>query len=74
MTGAHIFTYKGFHSGVIFDDQSRIFIGMVEGIREKVFFQGESLAQSRSAFEYVVNTYLAEHPEKRHAQFYFPYQ
>ncbi len=58
--------YKGYRGGVHFDDEAGVFHGEVLGIRDVVTFQGESVAELRSAFGASVDEYLKFCAEKGH--------
>jgi predicted HicB family RNase H-like nuclease len=51
--------YKGYHARIEFDDEDRIFVGHLAGIRDIVGFHGSSVAELESAFHEAVDDYLA---------------
>ena len=55
--------YKGYSARIEFDDEDRIFVGHLAGIRDIVGFHGSSVDELEAAFHEAVNDYLA-HCEK----------
>lgn len=55
--------YKGYSARIEFDDQDRIFVGHLAGIRDIVGFHGSSVDELEAAFHEAVDDYLA-HCEK----------
>jgi predicted HicB family RNase H-like nuclease len=51
--------YKSYVGKVEFDDDAGIFHGEVVGTRDVVTFQGESVAELRTAFQASIDDYLA---------------
>jgi predicted HicB family RNase H-like nuclease len=51
--------YKGYHARIEFDDEDRIFVGHLAGIRDIVGFHGSSVAELETAFREAVDDYLA---------------
>jgi predicted HicB family RNase H-like nuclease len=51
--------YKGYHARIEFDDEDRIFVGHLAGIRDIVGFHGSSVAELETAFHEAVDDYLA---------------
>lgn len=52
-------TYKGYSARIEFDEQDRIFVGHLAGIRDIVGFHGSSVNELEAAFHEAVNDYLA---------------
>ncbi|MEM7534327.1 MAG: type II toxin-antitoxin system HicB family antitoxin [Chloroflexota bacterium] len=50
--------YKGYIGKVEFDDEADIFHGEVVNLRDIITFQGESVRESRQAFEESIEDYL----------------
>lgn len=50
--------HKGYRGVVAFDDDAGVFHGEVAGTRDVITFQGESVAELRTAFEESVDAYL----------------
>lgn len=55
--------YKGYSARIEFDDEDRIFVGHLAGIRDIVGFHGSSVDELEAAFHEAVDDYLA-HCEK----------
>ena len=55
--------YKGYSARIEFNDEDRIFVGHLAGIRDIVGFHGSSVDELEAAFHEAVNDYLA-HCEK----------
>ncbi len=55
--------YKGYSARIEFDDEDRIFVGHLVGIRDIVGFHGSSVDELEAAFHEAVDDYLA-HCEK----------
>jgi predicted HicB family RNase H-like nuclease len=51
--------YKGYSARIEFDDQDRIFVGHLAGIRDIVGFHGSSVDELEAAFHEAVDDYLA---------------
>src|SRR6202167_6540561 len=51
--------YKGYVGKVEFDDEAGIFHGEVIGTRDVITFQGQSVAELKTAFEESIDDYLA---------------
>ncbi len=51
--------YKGYAARIEFDENDRIFVGHLTGIRDVVGFHGTSVAELESAFHEAVDNYLA---------------
>lgn len=51
--------YKGFIGSVAFSEKDNVFFGKIEGIDGLVNFEGESVAELKSAFHEAVDDYLA---------------
>lgn len=52
-------SYKGYTARIEYDDQGRILVGRLAGIRDIVSFHGESVAELEAAFHESVDDYLA---------------
>ena len=55
--------YKGYSARIEFDDEDRIFVGHLAGIRDIVGFHGSSVDELEAAFHEAVDDYVA-HCEK----------
>lgn len=51
--------YKGYSARIEFDDEDRIFVGHLAGIRDIVGFHGSSVDELEGAFHEAVDDYLA---------------
>lgn len=51
--------YKGYSARIEFDDQDRIFVGHLAGIRDIVGFHGASVDELETAFHEAVDDYVA---------------
>ena len=51
--------YKGYRARIEFDDEDRIFVGHVAGIRDVLGFHGSSVKELEAAFHEMVDGYLA---------------
>ncbi len=51
--------YKGYHGNVTYDEAAKIFHGEIEGLRDVITFQGESVQELEKAFQDSVDEYLA---------------
>lgn len=51
--------YKGYSARIEFDDEDRIFVGHIAGIRDIVGFHGSSVDELEGAFHETVDDYLA---------------
>jgi predicted HicB family RNase H-like nuclease len=51
--------YKGYSARIDFDEQDRIFVGHLAGIRDIVGFHGSSVNELEAAFHEAVDDYLA---------------
>ncbi len=51
--------YKGYSARIEFDDEDRIFVGHLVGIRDIVGFHGSSVDELEGAFHEAVDDYLA---------------
>ena len=62
--------YQGYIGKVDFDDEAAVFHGEVKSTRDVITFQGESVAEMKTAFQESVDVYLAfcaergEEPDK----------
>jgi predicted HicB family RNase H-like nuclease len=51
-------TYKGYAAKIEFDDEDGVFTGRIAGIRDRVGFHGETVAELRAAFHDAVDDYV----------------
>lgn len=51
--------YQGYSARIEFDDEDRIFVGHLAGIRDIVGFHGSSVDELEAAFHEAVDDYLA---------------
>jgi predicted HicB family RNase H-like nuclease len=51
--------YKGYSARIEFDEEDRIFVGHLAGIRDIVGFHGSSVDELQAAFHEAVNDYVA---------------
>ena len=51
--------YKGYSARIEFDDEDRIFVGHLAGIRDIVGFHGSSVDELEAAFHEAVDDYVA---------------
>ncbi len=51
--------YKGYNARIEFDEQDRIFVGHLAGIRDIIGFHGSSVDELEAAFHEAVDDYLA---------------
>lgn len=51
--------YKGYSARIEYDDQDRIFVGHLAGIRDIVGFHGASVDELETAFHEAVDDYVA---------------
>lgn len=51
--------YKGYSARIEFDDEDRIFVGHLAGIRDIVGFHGSSVDELEGAFHEAVDDYVA---------------
>lgn len=51
--------YKGYHAGISYDDDDRLFIGTIIGIKDKVAFHGTSIHELEEHFHTSVDEYLS---------------
>jgi len=54
-----VIKYKGFLGSVHFDAEDEIFHGRIEGIRDLVTFEGQSVGELKRAFQEAVEDYVA---------------
>jgi predicted HicB family RNase H-like nuclease len=63
-------TYKGYEASIAYDGEAELFHGEVMNLRDVITFQGQSVAELKTAFTESVEDYLAfckergETPEK----------
>lgn len=53
-----VMTYRGYVARIEYDDNDKIFVGRIAGIRDIVSFHGESVAELERAFHESVDDYL----------------
>jgi len=51
-------TYKGYTARLDYDDEDRVIVGRILGIRDIVSFHGEAVAELEHAFHEAVDDYL----------------
>jgi predicted HicB family RNase H-like nuclease len=51
-------SYKGYSARIEYDDEDGIFTGRIAGIRDRVGFHADSVAELREAFRDAVDDYL----------------
>ncbi|WP_330924459.1 type II toxin-antitoxin system HicB family antitoxin [Candidatus Sororendozoicomonas aggregata] len=51
-------TYKGYAASIEYSDDDECFIGHIAGIKDRVGFHGESVAELRESFQEAVEDYL----------------
>lgn len=51
-------SYKGYSARIEYDDEDGIFTGRIAGIRDRVGFHADSVAELREAFHEAVDDYL----------------
>lgn len=51
--------YKGYVAQIEYDDEDRIFVGHLAGIRDIVGFHGETVDELEAAFHESVDNYIA---------------
>ena len=51
-------TYKGYTARLDYDDEDRVIVGRILGIRDIVTFHGEAVAELEHAFHEAVDDYL----------------
>ena len=56
--------YKGYQARIEYDDNDKIFVGHISGIRAIVGFHGESVSELEAAFRDAVDDYLDHCKEK----------
>ena len=54
-----ILEYKGYHTRIEYDSQSKVLHGKIEGINDLVTFESESVAKIEDEFHKAVDDYLA---------------
>lgn len=50
--------YRGFHAETSYDEQDRLFVGRVTGIRDFLFFHGTTAEELETAFHDCIENYL----------------
>jgi predicted HicB family RNase H-like nuclease len=56
----NILTYKGFIGTVSFSADDHIFFGKIEGIDDLVTFEGSTVDELETAFQYMVDQHIAD--------------
>ncbi len=51
-------TYKGYSARIDYDDEDRLFVGRIAGIRDGVGFHADTVDGLRAAFEEAVDDYV----------------
>ena len=51
-------SYKGYQAVLKYDDEAEVFHGEVVGTRDVVFFEGASVEELNSEFQFSINDYL----------------
>lgn len=51
-------TYQGYTARIDFDDRDNLLVGRLLGIRDRVSFHADNVAELRAAFEEAVDDYL----------------
>ena len=54
-----VLEYKGYHTRIEFDSQSKVLHGKIEGINDLVTFESDSVAKIEDEFHKAVDDYLA---------------
>nr|VFJ51038.1 MAG: hypothetical protein BECKFW1821A_GA0114235_10306 [Candidatus Kentron sp. FW]VFJ66915.1 MAG: hypothetical protein BECKFW1821B_GA0114236_11236 [Candidatus Kentron sp. FW] len=54
----NIMTYKGYAANIEYSDDDECFIGHIAGIKDRVGFHGESVAELKEAFHEATEDYL----------------
>jgi len=52
-------TYRNYAARIDYDNQDRIFVGHIAGVRDVIGFHGESVEELEKAFHEAVDDYLA---------------
>jgi len=55
-----VINYKGFMGSVHFSANDNLFFGKIEGIKDLVTFEGESVKELTDAFHYVVDEHIRD--------------
>lgn len=55
-----ILNYKGFIGSVHFSSTDKVFFGKVEGVNDLITFEGESVDELVSSFQYVVDEHIKD--------------
>ena len=58
MAVSNIIKYKDYRAAIEFDAESECFVGNVLGIRDAIFFGGETVAELKMRFRDCIETYL----------------
>ena len=62
MAVSNIIKYKDYRAAIEFDAESECFVGNVLGIRDAIFFGGETVAELKMRFRDCIETYLEACP------------
>ena len=54
----NVMTYKGYVGTVEYSEEDNCLLGRIAGIRDIIAYEGESVAEIRTAFEEAVDDYL----------------
>lgn len=60
----NILTYKGFIGSVYFSADDAVFFGKVEGIKDLITFEGETVNELTEAFHYVIDEHIKDCKEQ----------
>ena len=60
MKSINVLTYKGFIGSVHFSAKDDVFFGKVEGVNDLITFEGNSVSELKSAFQYVVDEHIKD--------------
>lgn len=50
--------YKGYEAHIEYDDEDKIYIGKLFGIKDLIIFEGESITELEEMFKQAVDNYL----------------
>src|SRR3972149_4025372 len=59
-----VITYKGFIGSVHYSAEDEVFYGKIEGVNDLVTFEGKSVEELKTSFEYVVNEHIKDCEEQ----------
>jgi predicted HicB family RNase H-like nuclease len=60
METTDILTYRGFIGSVHFSSEDDVFFGKIDGINDLITFEGDSVAELKRAFHYVVDEHIRD--------------